>query len=42
MGKDILRAKRSSLSDENFDMLIFMKGNMHLMNKMENEKKRKN
>uniref|UniRef100_A0A0L8GJ26 HAT C-terminal dimerisation domain-containing protein n=1 Tax=Octopus bimaculoides TaxID=37653 RepID=A0A0L8GJ26_OCTBM len=42
MGKDILRAKSSLLSDENFDMLIFMKGNMHLMNKMENEKKRKN
>ena len=26
MGKDILRAKRSSLSDENFNMLICMKG----------------
>uniref|UniRef100_UPI00358E27E8 uncharacterized protein n=1 Tax=Myxine glutinosa TaxID=7769 RepID=UPI00358E27E8 len=42
MGKDILRAKRSSLSDENFGMLMFMKGNEHLMDKMENEKKRKN
>lgn len=31
MGKDILRAKRSSLSDDNFNMLMFMKGNMHLM-----------
>ncbi|KAG0712830.1 hypothetical protein GWK47_017565 [Chionoecetes opilio] len=27
-GKDINRAKRSSLSDENFNMLMFMKGNM--------------
>ena len=31
MDKDILRAKRSSLSDENFNMLIFMKGNMRYM-----------
>ena len=30
-GKDILRAKRSSMSDDNFNMLMFMKGNMHLM-----------
>ncbi|KAG0720733.1 DNA ligase 3 [Chionoecetes opilio] len=28
LGKDINRAKRSSLSDENFNMLMFMKGNM--------------
>ena len=30
-GKDVLRAKRSSLSDDNFNTLMFMKGNMHLM-----------
>ncbi|KAG6454202.1 hypothetical protein O3G_MSEX008572 [Manduca sexta] len=30
-GKDILTPKRASLSDENFNMLMFMKGNMHLM-----------
>ncbi|CAI9715377.1 Hypothetical predicted protein [Octopus vulgaris] len=42
MGKNILTAKRSSQTDENFDMQILMKGSMHLMNKMENEKKRKN
>ena len=29
--KDILRAKQSPLSDDNFNMLMFMKGNMHLM-----------
>ena len=29
IGKDILRAKRASLSDSNFEMLIFMKGNDH-------------
>ena len=28
LGKDIIRAKRSSLSDENFNMLMFLKGNM--------------
>ncbi|CAI9737865.1 XP_036359420.1uncharacterized protein LOC118763785 [Octopus vulgaris] len=39
IGKDIMRAKRSSFSDGNIDMLVFMKGNMYLMNKMENEKK---
>lgn len=27
-GKDFIRAKRNSLSDENFNMLMFMKGNM--------------
>ena len=30
MGKDILRAKRAALSDANFEMLMFLKGNMHL------------
>ena len=31
-GKDVLRAKRSLLlSDDNFNMLMSMKGNMHLM-----------
>jgi hypothetical protein len=29
-GKDILRAKRASLSDQNFDMLMFLRGNRHL------------
>jgi hypothetical protein len=29
MGKDILRAKRASLSDETFEMLMFMRGNKH-------------
>ncbi len=33
IGKDILRAKRASLSDENFDILMFMRGNMHLVDK---------
>jgi hypothetical protein len=28
-GKDILRAKRSSLSDKNFELLMFMRGNRH-------------
>jgi hypothetical protein len=36
--KDILRTKGSSLPDENLEMLLFMKGNMHLMEKIENEK----
>ncbi|CAB3230823.1 unnamed protein product [Arctia plantaginis] len=30
-GKDILTPKRASLSDENFNMSMFMMGNMHLM-----------
>ncbi len=29
IGKDILRAKRLSLSDTNFDMLMFLKSNQH-------------
>jgi hypothetical protein len=29
LGKDINRAKRSSLSDESFNMLMFTKGNMN-------------
>jgi hypothetical protein len=28
IGKDILRAKRASLSDENFEMLMFLKGSV--------------
>jgi hypothetical protein len=28
-GKDILKAKRSSLADETFEMLMFMRGNKH-------------
>lgn len=28
-GKDILRAKRASLSDKNFEVLMFMRGNKH-------------
>jgi hypothetical protein len=35
MGKDILRDKRASLSDKNFEMLMFLKGNMHLMESLE-------
>jgi hypothetical protein len=31
-GKDILKAKRASLADETFEMLMFMRGNkLHLM-----------
>lgn len=35
-GKDILRAKRSSLSDDNFNMLISMKWKVHLNYLMQN------
>ena len=28
-GKDILKAKRASLSDETFEMLMFLRGNKH-------------
>jgi hypothetical protein len=28
-GKDILKAKRASLADETFEMLIFIRGNKH-------------
>ena len=28
---DILRAKRSSLSNVNFEQLVFVRGNMHLL-----------
>ncbi|KAK8382392.1 hypothetical protein O3P69_015373 [Scylla paramamosain] len=31
LGNDIIRAKRSSLSDENFNMFMFMKGNMSML-----------
>jgi hypothetical protein len=30
MGKDILRPKRATLSDENFEILMFLRGNMHI------------
>jgi hypothetical protein len=30
-GSDILRAKRSSLTADNFEKLVFLKGNMHLL-----------
>jgi hypothetical protein len=30
-GSDILRAKRSSIAADNFEKLVFLKGNMHLM-----------
>jgi hypothetical protein len=30
-GSDILRAKRSSLTADNFEKLVFVKGNMHLL-----------
>jgi hypothetical protein len=29
LGKDIFRAKRATLSDNIFDILMFMKGNSH-------------
>jgi hypothetical protein len=29
LGKDILRPKRAKLSDKNFGMLMFMRGNFH-------------
>jgi hypothetical protein len=41
IGKDIFRAKRASLSDENFEMLLFMKGNIHLIAALEQAKKKK-
>jgi hypothetical protein len=28
-GKDILKAERASLSDETFEMLMFLRGNKH-------------
>ena len=31
-GKDILKAKRASLSDETFEMLMFLRGNKHHLN----------
>jgi hypothetical protein len=31
MGSDILRAKRSSLTADNFEKLIFIKGNLQLL-----------
>ena len=30
MGKDVLRAKRATLSDANLERLVFVKGNRHL------------
>ncbi len=30
-GSDILRAQRSSLTSDNFEKLVFLKGNMHLL-----------
>ena len=30
-GSDILRPKRSSLTADNFETLVFVKGNMHLL-----------
>ena len=30
MGKDVLRAKRATLSDANLKRLVFVKGNRHL------------
>lgn len=34
IGRDILRAKRASLSDGNFERLMFMKGNQHHIKEM--------
>ena len=36
-GKDILKAKRSSLSDKNFEMLMFLRGNRHHWKSMAQE-----
>ncbi|XP_042229523.1 uncharacterized protein LOC121871369 [Homarus americanus] len=35
IGKDVLRAKRATLSDGNFERLMFMKGNQHHVEAME-------
>lgn len=32
--KEIFRDKRASLGDDSFDRLVFMKGNMHISNKI--------
>ena len=37
IGKDILTPKRATLSDENFEKLMFMKGNQHHVAAMEAE-----
>ena len=37
VGKNILRAKRASLSDANFEMLMFIKGNQHHVEGMETD-----
>jgi hypothetical protein len=37
VGKDILTAKRANLSDDNFEKLMFMKGNQQHMGKMQAE-----
>jgi len=37
MGGDILRAKRSTLTNSHFEQLIFIKGNMELLDIMVNE-----
>ncbi len=31
LGSDALRPKRSSLTDDNFEKLVFVNGNMHLL-----------
>jgi hypothetical protein len=33
MGSDIIRPKRSSLTATNFENLVFIKGNLHMMKK---------
>jgi hypothetical protein len=35
LGKDIFRAKRTSLSDSSFNMLMFMKGNSHHLSSLD-------
>jgi hypothetical protein len=32
MGSDILRPKRSALTANNFEKLVFLKGNLHMLN----------
>jgi len=41
IGKDILRAKRATLSDANFEKQMFMKGNHHHIETMEKEQENK-
>ncbi|KAG0723096.1 DNA-directed RNA polymerase III subunit RPC1 [Chionoecetes opilio] len=37
MGSDILRPKRSALTANNFEKLVFLKGNLHMLNQKKEE-----